>query len=112
MMSAKIQSIIAAANQITVNGMEMAWNGSSASYQTGFGELSWYVSYSGGMLCVTGDTGNNTVMLASPPQICLPAGIGSPITISGIIDDQNYSESYPADHAFSEAQISLSILFA
>ena len=109
-MSSNIQSIIAAANQITVNGMEMAWNGSSASYQTGFGELSWYVSYSGGMLCVTGDTGNNTVMLASPPQICLPAD-GAPITISGIIDDQNYSESYPADHAFSEDQISLSILF-
>lgn len=110
-MSGNIQSIIATANQISVNGRGAAWNGTSAIYQTGFGQLSWHVSYSGGILCVVGDTGNNTVVFASPPQICLQAGIGVPITISGIIDGQNYSETYPADHAFSEDQISLSILF-
>ena len=87
-MSAAVKNAIASATQVTVNGKSVAWSGSSASYQGAFLELSFHITYSNGILCFLGDTGDNTVaLLPEPftPQECFntPLATADTITIQG-----------------------------
>jgi len=87
-MSAAVKNAIASATQVTVNGNSDGWNGSNSSKQLGYGVVSWEISYSDGILCFFGDTGENSVaLLPEPltPQECvnIPFATADTITIQG-----------------------------
>ena len=87
-MSDAVKTAIASATQVTVNGNSDAWNGSNSSKQLGYGVVSWEISYSDGILCFFGDTGENSVaLLPEPltPQECvnIPFATADTITIQG-----------------------------
>jgi hypothetical protein len=107
-MSAAVKNAIASATQVTVNGNSVAWSGSSAFYQGAFLELSFHITYSNGILCFLGDTGDNTVALLPEqltPQECvnIPFATADTITIQG--------ESYSAVNYFGDP-LSVTISFS
>ena len=108
-MSSAVQTAIAAATQVSVNGTTRVWDGFSASSgQQGFGVLTWTISYAGGVLCFFGDDGDNTTKLL--PEPFTPAECAFPESVEETITIQ--SESYRTVKYFNFPWISISVTFS
>lgn len=110
---AQLKPIIKSATEITVNGMTKAWADGEAShivvpdFTQPIQELSWFVSYEGGVICVAGDNGSQTVHLSPSADKCLFGGGGA---FDKFIAINNYE--FTANQAFPFDPISLNITFS
>ena len=105
--SATLKAIIESATQITVNGESDTWNGTQSQKQLVFGEASWVISYSSGIICVLGDNGDQTVKLSSSEQECtfgMGGDFGNFVTING--------QGFTAVQAFPFSPLVLNITFS